>query len=96
MSGSILCPCVGYWDIASSSRGNEKKYKRGKPETQGEWKLSPHLEISENYPKNILYLLDEYPGPVDPVLFFWMTIDWDIYTNLHFLLLQLSVLVNTE
>ena len=52
MSGCILHSGVSYLDIASISRENGlKKYKRGKPENQGEWKLTPHLEIYKIYPK---------------------------------------------
>ena len=49
MAECIFQPGLGCWDIATSSWKKAKKYKIGKPETQGEWKLSPHQEISENH-----------------------------------------------
>ena len=42
-------PGLIYWDMFRSSR--EKEEKRGKPETQGEWKMSPYIETSECSPK---------------------------------------------
>ena len=95
MAGCITYPGVDYWYIASSSREMDKKYIRGKPETQGEWKLSLHLEIFDIYSKNT---------PCCSGLISWsrracgvfLGEHWLRYTNLHFSLVQLSVLANTK
>ena len=73
----------------------DKKYKIWKPETQGEWKLSPHLENFQIIPKNIP-CCSEWISWSHRACGIFMGENWLRYTNFHFSVLQLSVLVNTK
>ena len=76
MLGFIPHPCVGYWDIASSSRENGLKIQNRKTRKQRRVKIVSTSRNILNLIQKISHVeLDGFHGPVEPVVYLWVNIN---------------------
>ena len=73
LKGCVFHSGLGFWDMVITSRGKAKKGKEGKPETQGEWKMSLSPEIYRDLKKSHV-VEDGHHFTIKPLIFFWLDI----------------------